>query len=170
ANLIVNYLPHSLGDRRLVEMFAPHGVIAHAKVVRDRATGGSMGYGFVRFAGPPPPAPRAADAAAAAIAALNGARVGGKHIRVSLARPSSEAIQNCKLHVAGMPPASRQADLEALCAPHGTVIECRVLINTATGRARGSAFVIFSVRAEAEAARAALDGLVMPGATRPLAV
>ncbi|KAG5178286.1 RNA-binding domain of Hu antigen C, partial [Tribonema minus] len=94
-NLIVNYLPHAVSSKRLAELFAPYGAVAHAKVVRDRATGGSLGYGFVRFA-------RAAGAAAAATA-LDGARVGDKRIRVSAARPSSASIRRCKLHVAGLP-------------------------------------------------------------------
>lgn len=55
--------------------FEPHGTVTEAKVVEDRETGRSRGFGFVTFA----------DAAAcqAAIAAMNGAMLDGRSIRVN---------------------------------------------------------------------------------------
>lgn len=55
-------------------MFAVHGDLAHVKVVYDRATGKSMGYGFVKFT--------TNEAAAAATAAINGMAIDRKRIKV----------------------------------------------------------------------------------------
>lgn len=55
-------------------MFAVHGDLAHVKVVYDRQTGKSMGYGFVKFT--------TDEAAAAATAAINGMAIERKRIKV----------------------------------------------------------------------------------------
>lgn len=55
-------------------MFAVHGDLAHVKVVYDRSTGKSMGYGFVKFT--------TNEAATAAIAAVNGMAIDRKRIKV----------------------------------------------------------------------------------------
>lgn len=55
-------------------MFAVHGDLAHVKVVYDRSTGKSMGYGFVKFT--------TDEAAAAATAAINGMAIERKRIKV----------------------------------------------------------------------------------------
>lgn len=49
-----------------------------------------------------------------------------------------------------------EVEVAALCSAYGTVIECRVLRDSVTGRTRGSAFVLFDRRAEAEEARAGM--------------
>lgn len=56
-------------------MFAVHGDLAHVKVVYDRSTGKSMGYGFVKFT--------TNEAAAAATVAINGMAIDRKRIKVS---------------------------------------------------------------------------------------
>lgn len=58
----------------LQNMFAVHGDLAHVKVVYDRSTGKSMGYGFVKFT--------TNEAAAAATAAINGMAIERKRIKV----------------------------------------------------------------------------------------
>lgn len=55
-------------------MFAVHGDLAHVKVVYDRSTGKSMGYGFVKFT--------TNEAAAAATQAINGMAIERKRIKV----------------------------------------------------------------------------------------
>lgn len=67
----------------------------HAKVVRDRVTKKSLGFGFVKFA--------TEQQATAAIQAMNGRSVANKRLKVSVARPSSDEIRNCKLYVTNLP-------------------------------------------------------------------
>ena len=74
SNLIVNYLPPTMSETELRRLFAPHGTIQHVKVVTDRVSGRSMGYGFVRFS--------TIEEANAAIASKNALQIGTKRIKV----------------------------------------------------------------------------------------
>ena len=74
SNLIVNYLPHTVGETELRRLFAPHGTIEHVKVVTDRLSGKSKGFGFVRFS--------TDQEALEAIASKNGLEFGRKRIKV----------------------------------------------------------------------------------------
>lgn len=76
-NLYVGYLPHTIDDDGLIKLFSPFGKIDDLKLIKDRLTGVSKGYGFVKFC----------DAAAAAQAVLhmNGYRLEGKVLAVRIA-------------------------------------------------------------------------------------
>jgi len=78
-NLYVGGLPYSVTDEQLQELFEAHGAVESARVITDRYTGQSRGFGFVEME---------ADAGAqAAIEALNGTNMGGRTITVNEARP-----------------------------------------------------------------------------------
>lgn len=75
--LFVAGLPFDMDDNELQEIFTEHGTVASAKVITDRETGKSRGFGFVEFND---------DAQAqAAIQALNGASIEGRNIVVKVA-------------------------------------------------------------------------------------
>ena len=76
-------------------MFVEHGDIAVAKVVKDKLSKKSLGYGFVKFV--------REDDAIAAIESKNGFLMGHKKLKVSLARPPSTEIRNCKLYITNLP-------------------------------------------------------------------
>lgn len=80
--LFVGGLPFSTTDDELAELFAPHGTVASAKVITDRDTGRSKGFGFVEFEND--------DEGKAAEKALNGTEVGGRSITVNEARPKED--------------------------------------------------------------------------------
>ncbi len=65
------------------------------KVVRDKNTKKSLGYGFVKFL--------KEDDAVFAIDKMNGYSIGHKNLKVSIARPPSLEIRNCKLYVTNLP-------------------------------------------------------------------
>lgn len=65
------------------------------KVVRDKNTKKSLGYGFVKFANE--------INSLAAIEKMNGFTVAHKVLKVSVARPPSLEIRNCKLYVTNLP-------------------------------------------------------------------
>ena len=48
-NLIINYLPSSVTEDFLRQLFQPYGTIVHCKVVVDKNTGQSAGFGFVKY-------------------------------------------------------------------------------------------------------------------------
>ena len=80
--LFVAGLSYAMSDNNLSDMFAQYGTVASAKIVTDRDTNRSKGFGFVEFE----------DAAAgnAAIAGLNGKEVDGRPLTVNIARPREE--------------------------------------------------------------------------------
>jgi len=81
-NIFIAGLSYSINDNDLKDLFSEYGEISSAKVIMDRATGRSKGYGFVELA----------DNAAGqkAIEELNGAEYDGRTISVSEARPRTE--------------------------------------------------------------------------------
>jgi RNA recognition motif-containing protein len=77
--LYVGNLPFSAVDENLVEIFSQCGTVASAKVISDRETGRSKGFGFVEMG--------TDEEAVAAIAKFNGADFDGRAITVNEARP-----------------------------------------------------------------------------------
>ena len=77
--LFVGGLPFSTTDDELKELFAAHGAVASATVVRDRDSGRSKGFGFVEYEND--------EEGKKAQEALNGSEMGGRTITVDLARP-----------------------------------------------------------------------------------
>lgn len=77
--LYVGNLPYSFRDEDLLQAFSAHGSVASAKVMMERDTGRSKGFGFVEMG---------SDAEAqAAISAMNGQQYGGRGLVVNEARP-----------------------------------------------------------------------------------
>ncbi len=77
--LYVGNLPYSVRDEDLQQAFGEFGAITSAKVMMERDTGRSKGFGFVEMG---------SDAEAqAAIAGMNGQSLGGRSITVNEARP-----------------------------------------------------------------------------------
>ena len=78
TKLFVGSLPWSVNDDKLKEAFEEHGNVVSAKVVMDRTTGRSRGFGFVEM--------ESADDAKKAIKALNDSELGGRNIVVNEAK------------------------------------------------------------------------------------
>ena len=76
-SLYVGNLPYSFDNSSLEQVFAPYGEVISARVMSDRETGRSRGFGFVEM--------EAADAQAA-ITALDGADYEGRKLRVNEAQ------------------------------------------------------------------------------------
>lgn len=81
-NIFIAGLNFRATDSDLASLFEEYGEVSSAKVITDRQTGRSKGYGFVEMDDN--------DAAAKAIAELNGAEYDGRQIAVSEARPQEE--------------------------------------------------------------------------------
>ena len=80
--LYVGNLAYSVRDDSLLQAFSQFGNVTSAKVMMDRETGRSKGFGFVEMA--------SAEVAQAAITGLHGMSVDGRSIVVNLARPREE--------------------------------------------------------------------------------
>lgn len=80
--LFVGGLPFSTTDDELADAFSQFGTVASAKVITDRETGRSKGFGFVEF--------ESDDEGKAAEAGMNGKELGGRTVTVNEARPREE--------------------------------------------------------------------------------
>jgi RNA recognition motif-containing protein len=79
AKLYVGNLSYSVVEEKLQDLFAQHGNVASARIITDKFSGRSKGFGFVEM-GSDEEAARAAEA-------LNGTDFEGRKIVVSEARP-----------------------------------------------------------------------------------
>ena len=78
-NIYVGNLPHATTDSELKDTFSEYGSVDSAKIITDRETGRSRGFGFVEM-------PDDADAAKA-VQELNGQELGGRALTVNEAKP-----------------------------------------------------------------------------------
>lgn len=79
TKLFIGSLPWAVNDQELEDLFKDFGTILSAKVIMDRESGRSKGFGFIEFADD--------DAAKAAMEKMNGSELQGRTIVVSEARP-----------------------------------------------------------------------------------
>ncbi|CAF1007013.1 unnamed protein product [Rotaria sordida] len=142
TNLIINYLPQTMTQDEIKDLFGSIGAIESCKLVRDKTTGQSLGYGFVNFI-------RIEDAEKA-VKTMNGLRLQNKTIKVSFARPSSESIKFSNLYISNLPRSMTQSELESASKSVG--------------------FIRFDQRTEAEVAISKLNGTIPKGFTDPITV
>src|SRR6185437_5758966 len=69
SKIYVGGLPYSATEQQLSDLFAAHGAVASARIITDKFTGQSRGFGFVEMSSD--------SEAQAAITALNGSDMGG---------------------------------------------------------------------------------------------
>lgn len=81
-NIYVGNLSWNLKDQDLSNLFAPFGEVASAKIVMDKFTQRSKGFGFVEMPND--------DQAQAAIAQLNASEIDGRSLVVNESRPKAE--------------------------------------------------------------------------------
>ncbi|EEQ97925.1 hypothetical protein Pmar_PMAR025549 [Perkinsus marinus ATCC 50983] len=110
AALFIFHLPPDCDDATLRMLFEQYGQIDSVKIVRDKSTGISMGFGFVNF--------DTNEAAEAAVNALNTTVLPeGKRMKVSVARPAWKANIHSNLYVSGIPLSYTEKDIEDLFGP-----------------------------------------------------
>ncbi len=79
AKLYVGNLPYSVTEEKLQQHFSQHGSVISARIITDKFTGRSKGFGFVEMSSD--------QEAERAVTALNGTDFEGRNIVVSEARP-----------------------------------------------------------------------------------
>ena len=87
-NIYVSNLSFNVADEDLKDFFAEYGEITSAKIIMDRATGRSRGFGFVEMPND--------EEAKKAIQELDGGVVEGRTISVTVAKPREERPNNNK--------------------------------------------------------------------------
>lgn len=92
-NIYVSNLSFNVQDEDLQSYFADYGEVTSAKVINDKETGRSRGFGFVEM--------NDDSAAQKAITELDGATVDGRAIKVSEAKPREQRSNNNRRSFAG---------------------------------------------------------------------
>jgi RNA recognition motif-containing protein len=82
SKIYVGGLPYSTTDAQLQEIFSAHGTVESARVISDKFTGRSRGFGFVEMS--------SSEDAQRAIQALNGTDLEGRNLTVNEARPQEK--------------------------------------------------------------------------------
>ena len=82
VQIYVGNIAYSMSEDGLRDLFAQHGEVVSAKIITDRISGKSRGFGFVEM--------NDKEEAEKAIEKLNGSEIEGRNIRVNLARPRRE--------------------------------------------------------------------------------
>jgi len=156
SNLIVNYLPSGFTENDLKDMFESFGEILSIKIVRDKTSGISMGFGFVNF--------EDNKGAEAALNALNGKKLrDDKIMKVSVARPAWKANIHSNLYVAGFPPTFSESDVMDMLGVHSTSAENVRLLRDPNKNPRGAAVVRMSSEESATGVISALNGVPVRG-------
>jgi len=82
SKIYVGGLPYATTDAQLQEIFSVHGTVESARVITDKFTGRSRGFGFAEMA--------SSEDAQKAIQALNGTDLDGRNLTVNEARPQEK--------------------------------------------------------------------------------
>ena len=85
-NIYVSNLSFSVQDQDLRDFFTPYGEVSSAKIIMDKATSRSRGFGFVEMSDD--------EGSKKAIAGLDGSTVEGRTIKVTEARQREERSSN----------------------------------------------------------------------------
>jgi len=81
-NIYIGNLPFNLGEEDLREIFEEYGEVASSKIISDKFTGRSKGFGFIEM--------ESDEEANKAIQELNNAEVGGRNIKVNESKPRED--------------------------------------------------------------------------------
>ena len=81
-SIYVGNLPYSITEDSLREVFSPYGSVVSSRIIIDKLTGKSRGFGFIEMS--------TQEEADAAIKELDNAEVDGRNLRINLARPKEE--------------------------------------------------------------------------------
>lgn len=161
-NLIINYLPQFLTDEEYRNMFLSIGPIKSWKIVRDKTTGFSYGFGFIEY--------NSDSDAERAVKVYDGLCLYGKRIRVQHANKSDENSKSHNVYVKNIPSNYTEKELEQIFEPFGKIVTSKVLMDLQTGQSRNIGFVLYETKAEADKAIADMNGKKLPGAENGLYV
>eukprot|EP00123_Amoebidium_parasiticum_P000773 comp11674_c0_seq2/m.6202 comp11674_c0_seq2/g.6202 ORF comp11674_c0_seq2/g.6202 comp11674_c0_seq2/m.6202 type:complete len:335 (-) comp11674_c0_seq2:533-1537(-) len=158
-NLMVNFIPTEMSEAELKDLFSKFGVVESARIIQNKQTMQSAGYGFVVMA--------TDEAAEQAIQGLNGWSIRNKRLKVGLAQP--DAATKTNVYVAGFPANYTENELKELFGKYGEISEIKILRDE-QGNSRGAGFVRFAKRSAATSSIEGLHNYVIMGHGKPLTV
>lgn len=126
------------------------GPLKSYKIVRDKATNYSYGFGFVDYVNE--------EDAERAIHEMNGQKMDHKTIKVSYARKNDSESKGANIYIANIPRSFGEEELGAHFRQFGEIIQVRLLRDKSTNESKGVGFVYYTKRSEAAAALEAMNG------------
>lgn len=160
SNLIVNYLPQFLTDCEFKNMFLTIGPLQSHKIVRDKATGISYGFGFIEF--------KSERDAARAVKVYDYLPMYGKRIRVQHANKGDDLSKGHNIYVKNIPSNYTETELDKLFEPYGKIVTSKVLVDLQTMQSKNVGFVLYETKEEADKAISKLNGTTCPGTSNVL--
>lgn len=152
TNLIVNYLPQTVDEDELSDLFSECGMIEAVKVIRDGESQISRGFAFIKYVDK-----KAADKA---MKQFTGYKMGKKTLRVSLSRPRGEDTRDTNLLIDKLPSTIDDDQLYEQFSVYGKIITHRVCMGP-DGQSKCRAYVRYDKKSEAEDAITGLNGVEM---------
>eukprot|EP00735_Rhodelphis_limneticus_P006475 TRINITY_DN1888_c0_g1::TRINITY_DN1888_c0_g1_i1::g.14106::m.14106 TRINITY_DN1888_c0_g1::TRINITY_DN1888_c0_g1_i1::g.14106 ORF type:complete len:414 (-),score=81.11,sp/Q9M427/UBP1_NICPL/42.01/2e-65,sp/Q9M427/UBP1_NICPL/36.84/4e-06,RRM_1/PF00076.17/1.5e-19,RRM_1/PF00076.17/2.6e-20,RRM_1/PF00076.17/4.5e-18,RRM_6/PF14259.1/4.3e-13,RRM_6/PF14259.1/1.8e-13,RRM_6/PF14259.1/2.6e-11,RRM_5/PF13893.1/1.6e-12,RRM_5/PF13893.1/2.9e-06,RRM_5/PF13893.1/8.6e-08,Nup35_RRM_2/PF14605.1/47,Nup35_RRM_2/PF14605.1/3.8e+0 len=153
-DLYVGGLSPQITDHLLYTIFAAYGTVTDCKVIKDKTSGVSLGYGFVQYS--------SSDAAQNALQTLHGKKVYNSEIKVNWAHAANKEEDSQRQHTLFIGDLSGDVNEETLrqaFSVYGTTIcDARIMWDPNTGRSRGYGFVAFRDKADAESALLNMNG------------
>ena len=159
--LYVGQLDGNVDEKVLADLFSQHGAVKTTKIIRQKQSYESQGYGFVEM--------EDVEGARAAMIALDGSVYGERKLKVnwaaeSGAQPAKEDVSNHhNLFVGDLSPEVSDKMLADSFSAFASLSDARVMIDSTTGRSRGYGFVAFRDREDAENALKAKNGEIIGG-------
>ncbi|CAM0953764.1 unnamed protein product [Alopecurus aequalis] len=165
----VGNLPGHVDNERLRLSFQQAGVVLFSKVIYDRETGRSRGFGYVTMS--------TAQEAEAAVRIYHGSEVYGRPLAVNIAPPRGgsrvgqvdttrrQSGSPLKIFVCNLPSQVDRSRLEELFSEHGKVVDARVVYESREGacHSRGFGFVTMATEEETHKAIRALNKQMLEG-------
>ena len=157
GNIYIKNLADEIETRDLHETFEIFGSIISCRVVVDKETGKSRGFGFVHF--------EEEAAALKAIEKVNGNVILDKTVYVGLFKRNSEREETkqwTNLYVRGIPTHWDGERLKSVFSSFGEIASGLVVVDEATQKSKGFGYIDFAEHEPAKAAQEAIDGKTFP--------
>lgn len=159
-NLIINYLPTQFTNVDLKKLFQPFGVLTSVRVITDKITKISKGFGFVSY--------EKIEEAEKAIQTLNGREILNKNIKVHYTRPGG-CRADANLFVGNIPRDWTEKELRKVFQNYGDILDCRTLMN-AKHESKRCGFVRLDSTDQAQRAIKELHGTIPAGCNHRIRV
>ncbi|KAM0891799.1 hypothetical protein ACQ4PT_026178 [Festuca glaucescens] len=166
TTVYVGNLPGHIDNERLKLTFQHAGVVLFSKVIYDRETGQSRGFGYVTM--------NTVQEAETAVRMYNGSMVYGRPLTVNITAPRggarvdtarSQSVSPFKIFICNLPTQVDRPRLEELFSKHGKVVDARVIYERQGEDccSRGFGFVTMATEEESNSAIHALNKQVLEG-------
>lgn len=157
--LYVTNIPFSYTDNQLGELFSSAGTVDSAKIITNKNSGRSRGYGFVEMG--------TEEEAQHAIEEVNGKEVDGRELKIAFATGVSEkkddpGVKN-KLYVGNLPFSVKDNDLADLFSSAGEIESAKINTDKMSGRSKGFGFVEMRDENDLQSAINKFDGYEFQG-------